>query len=133
MVFPKNPFVIVPGEVIPLTLFLLVMDYLDNHQLDWYVMLALPTVALTLVIVTGVVIGSIKSKNKGLNIAAYVLFAISIICLGLDLIIMSYIQGSVTIGWSLFVLTPGILVGGFLLYLHFRIIRRTDLKRKIQT
>lgn len=134
LVFPKNPFIIVPGEVIPLTLFLLVIDYLDDpaHTLNWYIDLALPTVALTLVIVTGVVIGSIKSKNKGLNIAAYVLFAISVTCLGLDLIIMSHL-GIPTPGWSLFVLTPGILVGGFLLYLHFRIIRRTDLKRKIQT
>ena len=132
LIFPKKPYIVIPGEVIPLTLFLLVIDYLPNQQLDWYLTLALPTVALTLVIITTVVFGSIKAKNKGLNIAAFVLFAISAICLGLDVIIMSYINQQVTIGWSLFVITPGLLVGGFLLYLHFRIIKKTDIKRKLQ-
>jgi hypothetical protein len=133
LIFPKKPYIIVPGEVIPLTLFLLVMDYLDNQHLDWYLTLALPTLALTLVIVTAVVLGSIKAKNKGLNTAAFVLFAISGICLGLDVIISSYILGRFYMFWSLFVITPGVLIGGFLLYLHYRIIRKTDLKRKIQT
>ncbi|MHA1367891.1 MAG: hypothetical protein ACTSP5_15995 [Candidatus Heimdallarchaeota archaeon] len=147
LLFPKKPFLIVPGEVIPLTLFLLVMDYIDNQHLDFYLTLALPTLALTLVIVTAVVVGSIKVKTKGLNIVAFVLFAvsgglnvvafvlfaISGICLGLDVIISSYILGYFYMFWSLFVITPGVLVGGFLLYLHFRIIRKTDLKRKIQT
>ena len=133
LLFPKKPFIIVPGEVIPLTLFLLVMDYIDNQHLDFYLTLALPTLALTLVIVTAVVVGSLKAKTKGLNVIAFVLFAISGICLGLDMIISSYILGHFYMFWSLFVITPGILIGGFLLYLHFRIIRKTDLKRKIQT
>ncbi|MHA1188255.1 MAG: hypothetical protein ACTSSK_15550, partial [Candidatus Heimdallarchaeota archaeon] len=100
---------------------------------DFYLTLALPTLALTLVIVTAVVVGSLKAKTKGLNVVAFVLFAVSGICLGLDMIISSYILGHFFMFWSLFVITPGVLIGGFLLYLHFRIIRKTDLKRKIQT
>ncbi|MHA1435739.1 MAG: hypothetical protein ACTSO7_18015 [Candidatus Heimdallarchaeota archaeon] len=59
LLFPKKPFIIIPGEVIPLTLFLLVMDYIDDlpdTSLTWYVNMALPTLGLTLVIVSAVVI-----------------------------------------------------------------------------
>ncbi|MHA1503409.1 MAG: hypothetical protein ACTSSB_16365, partial [Candidatus Heimdallarchaeota archaeon] len=67
------------------------------------------------------------------NVVAFVMFGISGICLGLDVIISSFILGRFYMFWSLFVITPGFLVGGFLLYLHYRIIRKTDIKRKIQT
>ena len=68
-------------------------------------------------------------KKKGANLAAFILFGVGILNLGLDLIIMSTLQGKVTITWSLFVLVPTAIVGGFLLYLHYRF---KDLNKEVK-
>jgi hypothetical protein len=132
LLFPKKPIIMIIGEVLPLSVFLLVVDIIANQRIDWYLRLALPNLALIVVVVISVVIASLKVKNKGLNIVAFVLFGIGLICLGLDLIITSYIQKHLAIEWSLYVLVPTVLVGGFFIYLHFRLTKKVDIKRKIQ-
>ncbi|MEA2069797.1 MAG: hypothetical protein U9O98_00750, partial [Asgard group archaeon] len=88
--------------------------------------------ALIGIITTAVVIGSVKAKRKGLNLPAFILFGIGGICIGLDMIVMSYINSRLTIGWSLFVITPCVIIGVFFLYLHYRLAKKVDIKRKIQ-
>ena len=132
LVFPKRPVIVILGEASSIMLFLILVDYFDNLQFDWFYQIALSIIALVTGIFSILVFLSIRAKKKGFNIAAYILFAIGIGNLCLDLIIMSSIRGQVTITWSLFVLVPTMLIGGFLLYLHHRFTRNTDLANNIK-
>lgn len=133
LVFTKRPVIIIIGIAVSLIGFLVLVDYFDDWHINWFYRLALPIIALVLFLSVGVVIPSIKVKNKGMNIAAFILFAVGILNLGLDLIIMSTLQGRVTVTWSLFVLVPTFIIGGFLMYMHYRFTKDTDFKTKIKS
>jgi len=128
----KRPLLVVVGETLSLIIFLVLIDFYDNWTIDWYYQLALPIIGVTVLVTSVVMIISVKVKNKGANIAAFVLFGISVICLGLDLIILSYIHATITIRWSFYVIIPLTLIGGFLLYLHYRLTKVVDMKRVLE-
>ncbi|HUU79763.1 MAG TPA: hypothetical protein VMX55_15600 [candidate division Zixibacteria bacterium] len=130
LVFYKKVVIIAIGESLPFLVYFLVIDLIDNGHLNWYVPLALPIIGTFGIVSTVVAIGFIKVKNRGLNIPAFILFGVGITCLLMDLIITSY-QTAPGVKWSLYVLVPTVLAGGFLLYLHYRVIKGKDLKRKI--
>ena len=130
LLFYKKVVIISIGESIPFLVYFLVIDLIDNGQLDWYLPLALPIIGAIGIVSTLIAISYIKVKNRGLNIIAFLLFGVGIVCLLIDLIIQSYIS-SPGVRWSLYVLVPTVLAGGFLLYLHYRVIKGKDLKRKI--
>ncbi len=132
LLFTKNIIAIAFGEFIPLLIFFLVIDIIDNGTLNWYVRVALPIIFSIGVAGFIIAFGTLKSKNKGLNIPAFILFGASIICLIVDVCVTSYINSALGLGWSLYVLVPAVLTGGFLLYLHFRVTRNKDLKRRLQ-
>jgi hypothetical protein len=132
LLFPNKAWIIIIGEVVPIMLFLLIVDVLDNYSIDWYFRLALPIIGLVGIITAAVVIGCVKVKHKGINIPAFTLLGIAAICLGLDLIIMSYIRGQLTVGWSLFVLVPSVSISLLLYYLHYRFIKKAKIKRRLQ-
>ncbi|MBD3193029.1 MAG: hypothetical protein GF308_20500 [Candidatus Heimdallarchaeota archaeon] len=132
LLIPKRPIIIIPGEVIAVAAFLVIVDYLPNNQIDWYLNLALPTIALLGVIVTAIVLGARRVKEHGFLIAAMILAGVGLINLGLDLIIMSYVRGKVSIVWSPFVLIPTFLIAGGLLYFHFRLRKKVNLERRLQ-
>ncbi|MCE7743090.1 MAG: hypothetical protein GOP50_11635 [Candidatus Heimdallarchaeota archaeon] len=124
-----RPILIVVGEVLSLMVFLTLIDLFDNWTFDWLYRLAFPIIGLTSIIVSLVVLISMKSKKKGFNTAAYVLFGIALLNLGLDLTIVSFLAGELALAWSLYVAIPLTLVGGFLLYVHYRIARVVDLQK----
>ncbi len=132
LLFPKKPVIMIIGITISLLSFLVLVDYFGGWDFDWFYQVALPIIALVLFVSVLVVIASIKVKRKGMNIAAFILFAVGLINLGLDLIIMSSILGKVTVTWSLFVLVPTFIIGGFLMYMHYRFAKDTDFKMKIK-
>lgn len=131
LVFTKRPVVIIIGITFSLFGFLVLVDYFSNWKIDW-IQLALPIIALVLFLAVAVVVPSTYVKQKGMNIAAFILFAIGLLNLGLDLIIMSTIHGKITVTWSLFVLVPTFIIGGFLMYMHYRFTKDTDFKTKIK-
>jgi len=126
LLFTKRPVIMIVGIAVALISFLVLVDYFDNWTFNWIHTLALPIIALVLVLSVAVVIPSVKVKNKGMNIAAIILFAVGILNLGLDLIILR------TVSWSLFVLVPTFVVGFFLVYMHYRFTKDTDFKTKIK-
>ncbi|MHA1198508.1 MAG: hypothetical protein ACTSQF_04055 [Candidatus Heimdallarchaeaceae archaeon] len=129
LILTNKPILIVAGEVFSLMVFLTLIDLFDNGTFDWLHILALPIIGLTSIIIGLVVLISVKSKKKGFNTAAYVLFGIAILNLGIDLTIVSYLAGQLALAWSLYVAIPLTLVGGFLLYVHYRIARLVDLQK----
>ena len=133
LLFARRPLVIISGEVLSVLIFLVLVDYLHDWVIDWFYKLALPNLAVLILIASAVTIISTQAKRKGVNIAAYILFGIGALNLGLDLIIMSSLAGTITMKWSLFVLVPCFIIGGFLLYLHFRFKNlNQDIKERLQ-
>ncbi|MHA1954739.1 MAG: DUF6320 domain-containing protein [Candidatus Heimdallarchaeaceae archaeon] len=133
LLFARRPLVIISGEVLSVLIFLVLVDYLHDWVIDWFYKLALPNLAVLILIASAVTILSTQAKRKGVNIAAYILFGIGALNLGLDLIIMSSLAGTITMKWSLFVLVPCFIIGGFLLYLHFRFKDlNQDIKERLQ-
>jgi hypothetical protein len=133
LVFTKRPFVIITGELLSVLIFLVLVDYLHDWTVDWFYKLALPNLAVLILISSAVVILSTQAKRKGANIAAFILFGVGALNLGLDMIIMSTLRQQVSITWSLFVLVPCFIIGGFLLYLHYRFKNlNQDIKERLQ-
>ncbi|NPD89969.1 MAG: hypothetical protein HGN29_14750 [Asgard group archaeon] len=133
LLFAKRPLVIIAGEVLSVLIFLVLVDYLHDWVIDWFYKLALPNLAVLILIASAVTILSTQVKRKGANIAAFILFGIGALNLGLDLIIMSTLAGKITMKWSLFVLVPCFIIGGFLLYLHYRFKNlNQDIKERLQ-
>ncbi|MHA1222111.1 MAG: DUF6320 domain-containing protein [Candidatus Heimdallarchaeaceae archaeon] len=132
LVFPKKPVVMILGIAMSLLVFLILIDYFDNWEFNWFYQLALPIIALVTGVSSLVVIASSLMKSKGLTIPAFILYGVGIINLGLDLIIMSAKHGKITVTWSLFVLVPTFIIATFLLYIHFRFARNADLKEKFK-
>ncbi|MHA1303757.1 MAG: DUF6320 domain-containing protein [Candidatus Heimdallarchaeaceae archaeon] len=124
--FPKKPIVLVLGEVGTVLAFLFLIDYFIDWQVEWFLEYALPIIILTILIASLVILASMLVKRKGANVAAFVLFGIGVLVFSLEFTITR------TISWSLFVLTPTVVIGGFLLYLHFRFMRKIDLKEKLK-
>lgn len=127
----KKPTLVIIGETLSIIAFLVLIDVADG-SVDWYYQIALPIIGVIIVVTSVVVIISIKVKNKGANIGAFVLFGISLICLGLDFVFHITDEGIVTISWSLYVIVPLVILGVFLLYLHYRLTRIVDIKRVLE-
>jgi hypothetical protein len=132
LVFAKRPIVMIPGIAISLFGFLALVDYFDNGTIDWFSTLALPIIAIVLILSVVVVLASMKVKQKGMNIAAFILFAVGALNLVLEVIITNEVGPKATVSWSLFVLVPTYIVGGFLMYMHYRFTKDTDFKTKIK-
>ncbi|MFW9923208.1 MAG: hypothetical protein ACFFDW_07990 [Candidatus Thorarchaeota archaeon] len=131
LLFPKRFILIGISELLfPLTFFLII-DLIDNLSIDWYPVLALPIILITAAVVAIITLISLKVKKRGLNIVAVVLFGVGVVCVCIDLVITYFLQGKFGAIWSLFVLVPTVLIGGFLLYLHYRVMKGKDFKRKI--
>ncbi len=123
---PKKPIFIVLAEVTAVLSFLALLDYFTDWKIEWFINYALPIIIVTILIASLVVFVSLLAKVKGANIAAYILFGIGALIFALEIIIERKIT------WSLFVLTPTVVIGSLLLYLHFRFTKRMDLKEKIK-
>ena len=132
LLFPNKLPILYIGETLPPAIFLLVIDKIEDGQIDWLLPVGLPIEAVVAVIAAIVIIGSIKIKNKGLNIAAFILFGTGLISLGIDFIVTSYIRGTFGVSWSLYVIASTIVIGGFLLYIHYRLMKNIKLQRKLQ-
>lgn len=132
LVFPKKPVIMIIGITVSLLGFLVLVDYFTLWTIDWFLDLALPIIALILVLSVAVVIPSTYVKHKGMNIAAFILFAVGLLNLGLDIIIPAEGGARFSVNWSLFVLVPTGIIAGFLLYMHYRFTKDTDFKTKIK-
>jgi hypothetical protein len=126
LLFPNKLPIILIGETVPYFIFLLIIDLIDNGSIDWYTRLGLPIIAVIITMVLAVIVGTIFVKNKGANIAAFILFGIGITCLGIDFIVTSYIESRFAVNWSLYVLASTVVLGGFLLYVHYRLIKAAE-------
>lgn len=69
------------------------------------------------------------APRKGLNVIAYVLIGTALACLGIEAFVDLYLRGAISLGWSAIAALALVPVAGFLLYLHYRVAKSTNLHR----
>jgi hypothetical protein len=123
----RNVILILSGIFVSLTGALVLIDIIDG-SLNWFLVLGLPLVGM-ITVASGAVALLIRFlKDVGANLAAFILFLIGILCLGIDLLVSGY-MGNVSISWSAIVMVSIYPVAFFLVYYHYRLKKRIDLKK----
>lgn len=98
-------------------------------ETGWELKLGVPVI-MALYITIYILIFFIRNvKQKGLNIIAYSLIAVGLLCIYTEGIISIFYHSSLTFGWSLIVLVSVTLIAVLLFYIHYRLKKATDLKR----
>jgi hypothetical protein len=128
LIFGKRWIFITIGEVLSIVGFLAALDLFDG-RLEWFNVLALPLISITIFVISIVSFLSVKAKHRGTNIAAFIILGIGVICVGFDLIISAYYQQAYLLSWSIIVFLPCLVLGLFLLYVHYRLYQFFDFKK----
>ena len=118
---------IVLGAIAP-PAFLLALGFASGNP-RWALGLAIPIAVLIESLIGALVLAIGMSKRKGLNLVAYVLVAAAILCIGLELFIDLFVQGVVAFDWAPICVIALLPIAGFFLYLHYRVVRTTNLRR----
>ncbi len=95
----------------------------------WIKKLGIPLLLVGYIIVLFFIVVEKRTRQKGLNLIAYLLIASGLLCVCIDGIISVYTKNCLNLDWSLTVMVSAVLVSFLLLYLHNRLKRVTDLKR----
>ncbi|MDD3078086.1 MAG: DUF6320 domain-containing protein [Paludibacter sp.] len=110
------------------TVFLLLLDnYTGNN--GWDTKLGIPLLLAAYIIVLSFILIERKAKQKELNLIAYSIIALGLLCVCIDGIISIYIESRLSLGWSIIVMVAVAFVSIILLYAHRRLKKGTDLKR----
>jgi hypothetical protein len=125
--FVRRPIVLVLGQAVASTGFLLVLDSFDG-RLDWFVNLGLPLVGVVTAALGVVWLSARLSRRPGTIIAPALLAAAAAACVGIDLLVSGRL-GAAQMSWSLVVLAAIAAPLVLLVYVHVRVARRVDLGR----
>ena len=104
------------------------IGYISGGQ-RWALGLAVPIIVIVESIIGLVYLLFEKSKQKGLNLIAYMTVAIALLCFCLEVFIDLFANGVVVLQWSPICAIALLSIAVFFLYLHFRVFKNTDLHR----
>jgi lipopolysaccharide export LptBFGC system permease protein LptF len=102
---------------------------LFTGDISWAWKLAVPIAVFSELVAAGVSLQIKNAKRKGLNILAYLLVGIAINCLGIETYVDLFCSGKIHLTWSVITAIALIPIAGFLLYLHYRVAKSTNLHR----
>lgn len=128
----KKPLLIPIMAVLSIMAFLVFIDFIGDLSFDWCHIVALPVSVVLILVTTLIVILSRNVKRKGINIASFIMFGSAIIVLCLEGILDFAFEEKIEFSWSLTVVVPLSLIGGLLLYLHYRLLKNGDIKKLFQ-
>jgi hypothetical protein len=109
-------------------LFVFLLDAYDG-SIDWFLSYGLPITGLSVIVIFAVTLSSALSKRRGLNVAGFALLGAAVLCMGIDLTIMANITGRLKLSWSEIVALILMPASALLLYFHFRITKKKDLRK----
>ncbi|HYW94949.1 MAG TPA: DUF6320 domain-containing protein [Bacteroidales bacterium] len=95
----------------------------------WGMRLGIPLLLAAYLTVYLLIFAIRKSRQKGLNIIAYIIMAAGVMSVCTDGIISVYKGGALNFGWGLIVLASTVGISVLLFYIQFRLKKVTDLKR----
>lgn len=109
-------------------LFLLGLGFASGNA-RWALGLAIPITVLAESLTGAIVLFIATSRHRGLNILAYILTACALLCIGIEAFIDLFVLGRIDLGWSVITAIALVPIAAFLLYLHYRVARTTNLRR----
>lgn len=109
-------------------LFLLALGIFTG-DISWAWRLAIPIAVFAEIVAAGVGLSIRNAKRKGLNIFAYILVGVALICIGVEIFVGLFVEGKIRLGWSAITAIALVPIAGFLLYLHYRVAKSTNLHR----
>ncbi|MEM5947802.1 DUF6320 domain-containing protein [Spirochaetia bacterium 38H-sp] len=115
----KRPSLMVVIYFFIISLFLLAIDLYSTGKLSWSLFLGIPIVFITFLSGFFLIAFMAKGKKEGFFFIGIFMFAISILCTGINAFINSYLKTDMIINWSLIVDAITVPAGTFFLYLHF--------------
>lgn len=74
-----------------------------------------------------------KSKTRGANIAAYIIISLAILLIAIEIIINITLSRAILPYWSIITTVTLIPIALFLLYIHFSLSKKVDLKKVFHT
>jgi hypothetical protein len=108
--------------------FLLVLGFIIGKD-AWAWRLALPICLLAEGIAAIISLLARNTRRKGLNILAFVFSGSAIFCLGIELFIDIFIGNPMRLSWSIVTALALLPIAIFLLYIHHRVAKSTNLRR----
>ena len=102
------------------TIVLLFLIDIIKDGLTWFVPVGLPITLAIFFIVMIIVYISKRSRSRGLNVIAYSLLGVSILCLIIEFCLTNYVYGFVDLSWSTIVCVQLFALAVILLYIHYR-------------
>lgn len=111
-----------------LPVFLIALGFLTGVP-SWAWRLALPIAIFTELVIAALFLQIRNAKRKGLNILAYGLVGVAVVCLGIEIFIDLYVTGAIRMSWSAITALALVPIAGFLIYFHYRVAKTTNLRR----
>lgn len=108
--------------------FLLALAFFTGDT-GWAWRFAVPLAIFTELVTASVALMTLNAKRKGLNILAYTLIGAAVECLGIETFADLFVSGRVRLVWSTITAVSLIPIAVFLLYLHYRVAKSTNLRR----
>ncbi|HUW41444.1 MAG TPA: zinc ribbon domain-containing protein [Rectinemataceae bacterium] len=108
--------------------FLLALNLIQG-RLDWALAVAIPIAVDAEVSAAAAVFAACRAKRKGVNVIAFGLLAVTLLCVGIEATLGQYLYGRIALYWSAMVATALVPVAGFLFYLHHRVTKKANLRR----
>ena len=102
---------------------------LFTGDITWAWKLAVPIAVFSELVAAGVLLMIRNAKRKGLNILAYLLVGVASICLGVEIYVDLFAYGKIAMSWSVITAIALIPMATFLIYLHYRVAKSTNLHR----
>lgn len=109
-------------------LFLLTLGIFTGDP-GWAWQIAVPLAVFSELVAAAVALMTSKAARKGLNILAYALVGVAVECLGVEIFIDLFVNGEVWLVWSAVTAVSLVPIAAFLLYLHYRVAKSTNLHR----
>jgi hypothetical protein len=124
----KHVFLLLSGCFVSTSLLLIILDKF-NQNLGWGLKVGIPIIFFIYLVVYFLIFAIRKSRQKGINIIAYFLIAIGILCLCIEGYISLHTLNYIRLQWSAIVLVSVIPVSAILFFIHYRLKKVTDLKK----
>lgn len=115
----KWPFLLLGSYFFAISLFLIAIDYYANGRFSWSIFLGIPITFVIFLSVLFLIAFMAKGKKEGFFFIGIFMFAISILCTGINVFINMYLKTDSIVNWSLIVDAVTVPAGAFFLYLHF--------------
>lgn len=98
-------------------------------DVSWAWRLAVPLSVFVELVGLGVVALIHGSKRKGLNVFSFILVGAALTCLGVEICVDLFVARRVMLTWSVITALALVPIATFLMYLHYRVAKSTNLHR----